>query len=520
MGQTGHRRSQVCDGTAPRKPGTSRRSPHAKPQRQVDRAILRPLSERADDGGPDLEALSGLRLTIGRPPEPLDLSGPPPAKEAGGPKGSRLGAMLGVKADDDERLASLRGNIRDGKWSPSDILPMLVIGSTPDLAMRITRPRSERVTEFVAPLEEALLPFVRLFAADPEATLDLGADASLLSRVSEGEALRTRAVHLVGRRDGNVEYMDLVGQPSRRLLACGLLGTLNDAADSTVAKSDGPDLRRLLRAIRAADQLDAELTAAGGLDPIRQTILNQTAAPLAAAIASIQVPDTPEARRLAGLVACRADRMGLLDAAAAFNGPKLENTPVGVLATRLETAASLHLKLDSSIAPATIKRYMHHELQEADDELWLKIETRLAGNSYVLRCLSELIWKAPDGDALRELLASHAPMGGQRTAILLQQFAGATDLQVKLRIATAINGLRKSGVGFVAHLPGGQRRVPRTDAEVERLAKLVEDPRIHALLARREDLLPSAEPFLDVELGYFDPATVEVRNIVDLVLED
>ena len=91
----------------------------------------RPAStgREAGTGPPRPQALDGLRLAIGGPAEPLDLSVRP--QSLGTPKGSRWEALLGLKADDDERLAPLRGNIRDGKWSPSDILPMLVIGSTP-----------------------------------------------------------------------------------------------------------------------------------------------------------------------------------------------------------------------------------------------------------------------------------------------------------------------------------------------------------------------------------------------------
>ena len=516
---------------------------HTPGRSQMDRAVLRPLAERPHGGGPDLQALDGLRLAIGLPPEPLDLTRTPDHGDEDAPSGSRLSALLGVKPDDEERLASLRGNVRDGKWSPSDILPMLVIGSTPDLPMQITRPRSERVTEFVPPLERSLLPFVRIFEADPHATLKLAPDESILRKVTEGEALRARAVHIIGRRKDGVEYMDLVGQPSRRqvlvdalveafdsidarrdyvrcLLACGLLSALKVAMNAVGPKGGRSDLRRLLRALRAAGQLDAELTAAGGLDSVRQAMLDEAAAPLATAISTLRVPDDREARRLASLIACRADRMGLLDATMAGDSPELADTPVGVLGRRIATAASLRRKIDRSIAGSMITRYMHHELWEADEELRAKIEARLAGNSRLSTTLSNLIWKATDIEALHDLLTAHAAMGGQRTAILVQQLAGTKNLQIKLRAARAIVGLRSGGAGLVTPLPGSQRRVPQSESKVERLMKLVEDPSIHALLARKEDLDPAAEPFLDVELGYFDPADVEVQNVIDLVFED
>ena len=84
--------------------------------------------------------------------------------------------------------------------------------------------------------------------------------------------------------------------------------------------------------------------------------------------------------------------------------------------------------------------------------------------------------------------------GGGRTAILAQQLRGATNREVKLRTAKAIQGLRNGGAGIVAHLPAISARA-RCRSDIERLAKFVEDPRIRALLARKEDFAPSAKPF-------------------------
>jgi hypothetical protein len=504
---------------------------HTASRGTVDRGLLRPL---LGNDTAALEALEGMRLAVGAAPEPLTL-----APRIGAP--GDAAALLGVDERAQGRKASLRRNLRDRRWSPSDLLPMLAIGSTPHLPFRITRFANESADVFARPLADLLLPYVRFFEGNPRRKLKLLHDAELLRTITS-EAGRSGIVHVVGRSHAEQEYVDLVGQPGRRqlladalvgvfdneaarrrylarLLGCGVLHALNTCRDAAPAGKamDSGSLRRTLGALRSAAQLWSEIDAMGGLDAARQDGLRAAQNGVAAALADARIVPKSEALRLASIVSCRAHAMGLLDASHALTGSASEGL-VGALVTRLNQARTLRSGLDVAVAAERAQLSLRREIREADADLAARLRNAIEDGAQD-RKLERLIPEAQDADALRGLLRHHHALGPVVQSIVWRQVAGQNDLDLQLRAARIMATLRDRGAPFLeTSRDRAIEAVPLEPAYAERMIGWLEQPETVKLLAERLSSL-EGDTIPDVELGYLDPADQEVAREVKIVME-
>lgn len=528
---------------------------HAASRGLVDRAVLRPLALRSagetggvdDSAAPDLAALDGLGLVVGRPPEPVTL---PDQREPGATGPLRtplpetdegLADLLGLRRGDASRLRPVMDRIADRRWSPHDLVPMLVVGSTVDAPFVL----SQRAIERDEALAEKLLPYVRMLEGDPSRTLELPAELKGLDDRLE-EAERSRAVHVAsthhpdgrvtlsligqaGRRQRMVDHLALAFEvPERRrdyvlgLLACGLLHAMRAAR---VELEAGPAataaLRAALRSLRSANRLTDEIAVLGGLDAARQRMLDEERDQLAGVLAAANLVEEPsevedaERVRLASVLACRADRMGLLDAAGQLSAT--QQTPlVAALSRRVVRAARLRCERDPAVACTLALGAVRAERREADDDLWNALWSRVkaAGDG---PALCELVWRIPDAEALRALLRDHVDMGGVATAGVLLQLAGR-DEATALRAARLLERCRERGVAVARPPRGYQRRMEAPGEAVDRLLSWLEETATIDVLvgtgATELDDLP------EIELGYFDPYDQRAGHEVELVFEE
>lgn len=267
---------------------------HSASRDLVDRAVLRPLALRTvgaagaveagdatEDGAAgapkhDLAALNGLGLVVGRPPEPIALREVTPDRGA-------FADLMGIARKDGPRIDEARRAVAHRRWSPSDVPPILVLGSTVGLPFTLERSAGEAAQDFAEPLARALEPYVQLLEGDADRRLDLTADVAAMNRLTR-EAERSAAVHLSELdHDDRKMALLLIGQAGRRqrmadglavalpdpeerrahlarLLGCGLLHAMTAARAVLKSEVPGEDgLRDALRALRSAGRLATEM---------------------------------------------------------------------------------------------------------------------------------------------------------------------------------------------------------------------------------------------------------------------
>lgn len=498
----------------------------------VDRSILLPFLPDASEKARALAALEGMNLSIGRDPEPLQVFWYKKAKPID------LAVLLGIRPDDDSRLSSLRSNLRDEAWSPSDILPMLVLGSTLHLAFRIEHPANEIDLPIV--LADAILPYMQLWDGDPDRKLDLVPHVmALLQRCSSEEASIAGAVYRLARNADGREVIDLIGQAGRRqitvmalshvfdsaeshrayvsrALACGLLHAMRVCRDALAIGrvATGDDLRLALRALRSAKELSRDLETAGWHDPTRQRILDAERAKLVEALNAARIAEDADARRSASLLACRADAMGLLDGALAVSGDCAVDGLVGALHARLTRASRLGESLDHRVAVTRARQMLRHEISEADAALAAQIEKILAGSPQK-HTIMEVLAEVEDGPALRQALKNHAGLGPVAQNALWVLFCGCDDNGIKLRAARVLNRLRSD----LAHYSVPERgalgaRIKVSLEQAARLIEALEEEETIQLLS--QPLQADALILPNIELGFFDPADQDISEAVEI----
>ena len=120
----------------------------------VSRALLMPLSKE-ESGQRSLNGLDGFELVVEADAPSLS---PMPAEENRLPLARLLGLeVTGYDADIRGAFAS----IADPDWGVADILPMLVIGSTPEARFELSRLADEDPRKYMEGFAEAILPYAR-----------------------------------------------------------------------------------------------------------------------------------------------------------------------------------------------------------------------------------------------------------------------------------------------------------------------------------------------------------------------
>ena len=394
----------------------------------VSRALLMPLSKE-ENGQRSLDGLDGLELVVEEDAPPL---APVPSEEL-----LPLARLLGLEVTGHD--ADIRGafaSLADPGWGVADILPMLVIGSTPEARFELSRFADEDPRKYMEGFAEAILPYARFIEGGEVASLDRSDDEAVrkLSRqlwesravlVFEGRANKRQTSHYLGRpamrqalTDALTETFGTTGEEARRAYVATLLGCGQLHAWDRLASlgRDGPETaERLADAVgllASVERLDAERAAFAPLGDVREAMLAEAKREAAEALAQVEVEREEEATLEGARLWQAAGRLGLLDPLAPFTADA--HATSGLLVAPVRRLTEQHPgfdHLDPHLASMLAKGALMPERQQMKEETAQVLDRWLGTLHTQGEGLAERLAAVESEQDVVALLEAHLPLG-------------------------------------------------------------------------------------------------------------
>jgi nitrous oxidase accessory protein NosD len=486
-----------------------------------------------------------LDLLMLAPEAPLDVDRPPEVM----PDAART---FGIEDLDEEQRRNVHAGIRDDRWSLADVLPMLVLGSTPASPMRLSRYAETSVSENFAPqLVAELQPYARFISGDAELTPSIGGSADLdrlhRSLTAAPSVLLLRRQERRGR--GIRDLFDYVGRSAYRQAMAEALGHVLAGDDqlrrayiwTMVACGELFNLLRLLdvlkrpladveavslveRHLQAALQLKEE-RGAFRLEDGQERVLEAHWKAVMAAFETIAPPEDTAARRFAVhvlaqlLTLCDGERfarppLALAIAESATVPANLQEALEGEIARHLATLA----ELDRRYARDLLNRQFETSWARWADWLKTRIAEFVEQDDRFGKTLAGMLCSATDARRMGRAFRLHAEIGPEVLGVsYLLAARAARDEEAQLRLAGIMDRHRSAGRPIAGkdeivrfHDPKDGFDAGLLDAALEEARRDAPEP---AAFEHRSDYLVMRS------YGSFAPVNATLERIVEIALE-
>lgn len=498
----------------------------------ADRALLLPFTEESS-AGRRLRNLDGLELLLQR------------HSSGGQPTEIDIDRILGLNAN--EQALSLLKPANLDSWSLTHILPLLILGSTPELNFCISRNTDETPERFWPELEAQLLPYARLLSGEEELR-KLEPNSAMLQQItraaeqSKGIAVRKLSMNEIEMIGGAglkahlaaaLVSMDPKNGPEflARTAACGVLHALKIARGSLTNRAlNFNNINHACTALIAARKLIDKIVEEATLDHVRVQMVLDQVRNFADVIDNISIPRDAEAELAASRLCAVCLRMGLLPMAVLSTCFEQENNEsrsiVSCFKMQTNRALNHYKEVDKEVAHICALDDLRIELRELGPLLSPAVRRSLDIHKKSASHLTDLIQTAVTKEDLENVLKNNR-VAGQRLieAIFLVLVRNAKSVEKRIQVADLLSfylawgATIETGESEFSNMPSstssieGGLKVSWDDfvslLGQETLAKSISDSSRLPIGHRTKDIP-------DIHLGLFDKHCGEARTLIEM----